>query len=410
MTEPTAGRGLLSGIRVLDLTRMLAGPYGTLLLADLGAEVIKIEDHLGDFTRYGGHVTPGGVGTYFLAVNRNKRSVVLDLKHPKGREVFYDLVKVSDVVVDNMRPEALRRLGCDFDDLKRFNPRIISCSISGFGHTGPYRDRPAFDLIIQALSGAMGLTGHPGAPPCKMGLPVGDVAGGMFGVIGILAALHHRERTGEGRKIDVALLDSLVSMSSYLAAHYFATGEDPGPQGAKHELIVPYETFPTRDAWIVVTCVTPKFWEGLCRALGLEELLEDDRFDDLVKRRENHDALAEILRGAFQRKTAREWLEILEREGVPCAPVNTLAEALADPQVIHRGMVASVPHPRGGEARLAGNPVKASGIEEVFTAPPELGGQTREVLVELLGYSEERLLALEREKAIGMYREGAGQP
>jgi CoA:oxalate CoA-transferase len=281
---------LLSGIRIVDLTRMLAGPYGTMLMGDLGAEIIKIEDHAGDFTRFGGRDPEGGTGTYFLSVNRNKKSVVLDLKHPEGKEIFYDLVKISDVVIDNMRPQALKGLGCDFEDIKEYNPKIISCSISGFGHSGPYRDRPAFDLTVQALSGAMGLTGEEGGPPCKMGLPVGDVAGGMFAVIAILSALHRRQETGRGQKLDIALLDCLVSMSSYLTAFYFANGQDPGPQGSRHEVVVPYQAFPCKDRWIVVTCVTPKFWQGLCRALGLEELIEDKRFEDSQGRLENYSA------------------------------------------------------------------------------------------------------------------------
>ncbi|MBU2547556.1 MAG: CoA transferase [Proteobacteria bacterium] len=398
-------KGLLSGVRVLDLTRMLAGPYGTMILGDLGAEVIKIEDQIGDFTRYGGHVTPGGVGTYFLSINRNKKSVVLDLKRAEGREVFYDLVRISDVVMDNMRPEALRRLKCDYEDLKPHNPRIISCSLSGFGRYGPYRDRPAFDLTVQALSGAMGLTGQPDGEPCRMGLPVGDVSGGMFAVIAILAGLQYRNATGEGRKLDVSLLDGLISMTTYLSAYYFMTGEDPGPQGSRHELIVPYEAFPTRDIWIVVTCVTPKFWEGFCRALEVEELITDERFDDPEKRRQNHGLLIPILRDVFSRRTGREWLERLEAEEVPCAPVNTLARALEDPQVLERNMVVTVPHPRAGDIRVAGNPIKAVGLEERFESPPELGGQTREVLADLLNYTEERINQLETEKVIGIYRE-----
>jgi CoA:oxalate CoA-transferase len=393
-------KGLLSGLRILDLTRMLAGPYGTMLLGDLGAEVIKIEDPMGDFTRYSG-ADPAGLGTYFLSVNRNKKSVVLDLKHPQGLEIFYDLVRCSDVVIDNMRPEALRRLMCDFSDLEPINPRIISCSISGFGHTGPYQDRPAFDLTIQAISGAMGLTGEIGGPPLRMGLPVGDVAGGMFAVIGILAALQERQHSGRGRKVDISLLDCLISMSSYLAGHFFATGLDPGPQGSRHELVVPYEAFPTQDRWLVVTCVTPKFWEGLCRALDLEALISDPRFLDGVKRRENYLELQKILRPAFQKKTVAEWLPLLDKEGVPCAPVNSLAQALKDPQVLERKMVVSVPHPKEGEITLAGNPVKASGMEEDFASPPVLGAHTHEILKGLLGYDEERIQRLKEGMVIG---------
>jgi len=376
-----------------------------MILGDLGAEIIKIEDRMGDFTRYGGHVTPGGIGTYFLSINRNKKSVVLDLKQPAGLAVFYDLVKICDVVVDNMRPDALRRLGCDYEKIKHYNPGIISCSLSGFGHSGPYRDRPAFDLIVQALSGAMGLTGEPGGAPCRMGLPVGDVAGGMFAVIGILAALNHRRTTGQGMKIDVGLLDCLVSMSTYLSAYYFMTGDDPGPQGSRHELIVPYEAFPTKDRWIVVTCVTPKFWECFCRALDMEELIRDERFDTAEKRLKNHDQLTKIIKDTLIRRPGDEWLQRLEAQGVPCAPVNTLAQALEDPQVKERKMTISIPHPRAGEVRLAGNPIKAIGMEERFQCPPELGEHTHEVLAGLLEYPEEKILELEARKVIGIHRE-----
>lgn len=382
--------GMLAGVRVLDLTRMLAGPYGTMLLADMGAEVIKIEEPLGDFTRYGGHRTADGIGTYFLSINRNKKSVVIDLKKPEGRDVFYELVKVADVVIDNMRPEALKRIGCGYEDLRVHNPGIISCSLSGFGHTGPYRDRPAFDLTVQALSGAMGLTGQPDGPPCKMGLPIGDVAGGMFAAIAILAALQKRHATGKGSRLDVGLLDCLVSMTSYLSTYYFMTGDDPGPQGSRHELIVPYQAFAARDQWLVVACVTPKFWEGLCRVLGCEHLIADERFADASGRLENRDELVAILSQAFATRDRQEWLELLEKEGVPCAPVNTLGQALADPQVKAREMVVEVPHPREGKIRMAGNPVK-TGDPDRLEAAPELGGHTAEVLNGLLGYTKEQV-------------------
>ena len=227
--------GLLSGIRILDLTRMLAGPYGTLLLADLGAEVIKVEDFNGDYTRGGGQPPFEGMGTYFLSINRNKKSLILHLKDPRGLKIFYELVKVCDVVIDNMRPLALKRLKCDFDDLKEHNPKIISCSLSGYGHTGPYQDRPAFDLSIQALSGGMSMTGEKGGPPVRAGIPVGDLNGGMFAAMGILAALHHRDKTGQGQKLDVSLLDGQVSMASYQAAQILGSPvPNPGRRGVHY--------------------------------------------------------------------------------------------------------------------------------------------------------------------------------
>jgi CoA:oxalate CoA-transferase len=394
-------KGLLSGIRILDLTRMLAGPYGTMLLGDMGAEIIKIEDSAGDFTRVASQITHDGVSAYFLSVNRNKRSIILDLKNPEGKAVFCEMVKVSDVVVDNMRPQALRKLKCDFDDLKKFNPKIISCSISGFGHTGPYQDRPAFDLTIQAWSGGMGLTGEKGGAPVRMGIPLADLAGGFFGALAIVSALLNRNITGKGQKLDISLLDCQISLTSYLAAYYFIGGMIAGPQGSRHESIVPYEAFKTKDIWVVVACVTPKFWEGLCRVLGLEQLISDERFKDTMKRLVNHDALFPILQKAFLQKTADEWLRKLDQEGVPSAPVNTIDRALNDPQVLERNMVVEIDHPRG-KFKLAGNPIKTPGPgEEVFLPPPDHGEHTEEILRDLLGYSEEKIKELKAQKAVG---------
>jgi CoA:oxalate CoA-transferase len=391
---------LLEGVRILDLTRMLAGPYATMLLGDLGAEVIKIEDRRGDYTRISGQYSLGGMGAYFLAINRNKKSVVLDLKHPRAREVFYELVRVSDVVVDNMRPQALDRLGCGYEELKRVNPRIISCSLSGFGHSGPYRDRPAFDLTIQALGGAMSITGEKGGPPVRMGLPMGDLAGGLFAALGIVSALHFRSRTGKGRWLDISLLDCQISLLSYLIAYHSIGGLVPGPQGSRHESIVPYQAFHTKDIWIVVACSTPKFWEGLCRAIGREDLITDDRFDDPIKRVQNQDELVPILEEIFLEKSADEWLEALEREEVPCAPVNTLDRALSDPQVLHRRMVVELEHPALGRFKAAGNPIKTACAEESFASPPLLGEHTEEVLMGLLGYDRSRIQELVEEGVI----------
>jgi len=384
---------------------MLAGPYGTLLLADMGAEMIKIEDHFGDYTRLGVMTSIGKMGAYFLALNRNKKSVVLDLKNPKGREIFYELVKVSDVVVDNMRPQALKKLKCDYDDLKKVNPRIISCSLSGFGHTGPYRDRTAFDLTIQAISGGMSVTGEVGGAPARAGIPIGDVAGGMAAALSIVSALHYRESTGKGQKLDISLLDAQISLASYLVAYYLVGGILSGPQGSRHGSIVPYEAFNTKDIWIVVACVTEKFWEGLCIALELEELIIDERFDNGIKRLQNHDELIHILQERFLTKTATEWLKLLEEADVPCAPVNTLDLALSDPQVLARNMVIDINHPRFGNFKLAGNPIKASETEDVFVPPPQHGEYTEEVLKEILGYSEEKIHKLKEEKVIGILEE-----
>ncbi|MFO7965596.1 MAG: CoA transferase [Desulfobacterales bacterium] len=397
LTARNAMQGLLNGIRILDLTRMLAGPYGTMLLGDLGADVIKIEDFSGDYTRL--------LDAYYLSINRNKRSFVLDIKSPEGKRVFFDLVKVSDVVIDNMRPNALRKLGFDYDDIKVHNPGIISCSLSGYGHTGPYRDKPAFDLSIQAISGGMSLTGEKGGPPVKMGIPIADIAGGMFAAFAVVSALVNRNATGEGRKLDISMLDSQISMASYLAAYYLINGTVAGPQGARHESIVPYEAFRTRDRWIVVACVTPKFWESLCRTLGTAELLSDERFSDPAKRLENRDDLAARIQDAFLSKTTDEWLALLERAGVPCAPVNALDHALNDPQVLARDMVLEFEHPRLNRIRVAGNPVKSPGFNMPKRRPPELGEHTEEVLKEFLNYSDDTIAMLETQKTIASRKE-----
>jgi len=398
--------GLLSGVRILDLTRMLSGPYGTMLLGDLGAEIIKIESPEGDLSRMGGQGSWEGRGDYFLAINRNKKSVVLDLKHPEGKKVFYELVKKVDVVYDNMRPKALRDLKCDFDDLKKYNPKIIACSLTGYGHTGPYQDLPSFDLIVQALGGGMSVTGEPGGSPARMGYPVGDLGGGMFSALAIVSAIIYRDRTGKGQKIDTSLLDGQISMSSYLTSFYFRRENwVPGPQGSRHESIVPYEAFQTKDIHIVVACVGDKFWEGLCRAMALEELMADERFADMGKRLANHDLLIPILQERFLEKTCDEWLELLEKEQVPRAPVNPIDRVVSDPQVSARNMVPELEHPVLGKIRVAGNPIKAPGIEETFTFPPQLGEHTAEVLKEILGYSDETIKKLAEEKAIGLEKE-----
>ncbi|MCP4751327.1 MAG: CoA transferase [Proteobacteria bacterium] len=392
--------GLLKGIRILDLTQMLAGPFGTLLLADMGAEVIKIENPGGDRTRMGGQAPFENMGTYFLSINRNKKSVVIDLKNPKGLELFYEMVRKADVVVDNMRPKALDDLKVDFDNLKKHNPKIVSCSLSGYGHTGPYKDLPSFDLIAQAMSGGMSITGEADGPPIRAGIAVGDLSGGMFSALGILAALQKRDRTGEGQKIDVGLLDCLVSMTTYLTAYYFKDGMIPGPQGSRHAVIVPYEAYKAEDLWLVIAAVVPKQWESLCRALEREDLMVDERFVDHGKRLENRDVLFDILQEIFSQKPVDEWIEILQKADVPCSPVNTLDRVLNDPQVLERNMVVDLEHPEKGKISLAGNPIKAPGTDEFLNFPPDLGQHTAEVLKDLLGYSDEKVGQLAAENVV----------
>jgi crotonobetainyl-CoA:carnitine CoA-transferase CaiB-like acyl-CoA transferase len=391
--------GLLSGARILDLSHMLAGPFGSMMMGDLGAEVIKIEPPGGDPMRRMGPHFLAGESAYYLSTNRNKKSVTLDLRTQRGRAVFYDLVRVSDVVYDNFRPGVTRKLQVDYATLKRINPRIICCSISGFGQSGPYRDRPAFDIALQALSGAMSITGS-GDEPTRMGIPMGDLAGGMYAAFAIAAALYQREKTGEGCCIDIALLDCLVSLLTYVAQYYFHDGIVPGPMGTQHMSVVPYQTFKTKDGHIVIAAFTEKFWQGLCRALDLTRLIDDPRFVNNDARREHKSELIPILAAAFLTRTTSEWMARLEEESVPSGAIQTLDRVLADPQIAARQMKVNVEHPAIGDLPMLGVPVKVENVTPKLAPPPLLSEHTESVLTELLRYSAEDIARLREEKAI----------
>jgi len=394
-------KSLLSGVRIVDLSRMLAGPYGTLLLGDLGAEIIKIEGPEGDPTR---NVTPtriNGEDPYFLGLNRNKKSITLKLTTPKGREIFHRLVGVSDVVYDNFRPDVLERVGADYETLKKVNPRIISCSISGFGHTGAMKNLPAYDLTLQAMGGAMSVTGEPGRPPVRLGLPMGDLAGGMFAAYALSAALFYREKTGEGVKIDLSLLDCQISLLTYMAQYYFFSGIVPGPIGSGHQSVVPYQAFKTQDIWIVVAVFVEKFWARFCKVLGLENIISDPRFDENEKRLRNKAILIPILEEAILKWKGEDLLKRLDEEDVPAAPVNTFDRALSNPQVLSRNMVLEIDHPKAGKFKSVGNPVKVPLFpEEKFQPPPLLGQHNESVYCEVLGYSPAELEKWKKEGII----------
>jgi formyl-CoA transferase/CoA:oxalate CoA-transferase len=396
---------LFEGVRVLDLSRMLAGPYGSMLLADLGAEVIKIEEPRGgDPMRVMGppFLSESGESAYFLAINRNKKSVALDLECPDGRAVFFDLCRVADVVWENFRPGVMARLGCAPEHLRTLNPRLVVCSISAYGQDGPYRDWPAFDLALQAMGGAMSLTGEEGRPPVRMGLPMGDLAGGMFGALAVAGALLQRARTGEGTTIDLSLLDAQVSLLTYVAQYYWADGRVPGPVGSGHASVVPYQAFASRDGFLVVAVFAEKFWSGFCRAIVRPDLAGDARFDTNQKRVAGKAELVSELERVFATRPTAEWLTRLQAEGVPAAPIQRVDQVLRDPQVVGREMVVDLEHPKLGRLPTLGTPIKPAGAPPFRPAsPPALGEHTDAVLGSLLRYPPDRIAGLRRAGAVG---------
>ena len=363
----------LRGIRVLDLTRMLAGPYATMLLADMGAEVIKVEDPAGDpIRRMGPPFEPDGRSAYFMAVNRNKKSVVLDLRTERDRERFLQLVRTADAVVDNFRAGVMEKLGLTPGHLRAVRPDLVTCSLTAFGSDGPYRDRPGFDLVLQAMGGGMSITGEPGGLPARSGVPIGDLAGGIFAALAVCAALLRRERTGEGEHVDLSLLDVQVSLLTYVGQYYLTDGRVPGPVGSGHQSVVPYQAFRTADGHVVIAVFGENFWPPLCRALDLEDLI--GRYPDNATRHARRDEVVDCLQRRLLERTTDEWVGVLWAAGVPSGPVNTVDRALHDPQVRHRGMVVS-----DGERELLGNPIK-TGAPDTFAPAPALGQHDAELL------------------------------
>lgn len=390
-------RHCLSDIRVLEIGQVLAAPYAGMILGDLGADVIKIESpNGGDSARRTPPHFYKGESLYFMALNRNKKSVAIDLTTSEGLQAFYDLAAKSDVVLDNLRSGVLEKLRIDHRTLLAYNPQLISCSINGYGSNTPDRSKPSFDLMIQAKGGGMSLTGEPDAPPVRMGVSISDHVAGIYAVTGILAALHERRLTKKGKRIEVPLLSTMISLLSYEAAFYLYSGEVPGPVGSGHRSLVPYGAVPTKDGRIVIDAHLPKFWSSLCRALDLEGIEQDQRFNSLEARGRNRQELMGILDQQFRRKTSREWLSILEANGVPCAPVNDLQAALTDPSVLALNMVADIEHKGVNFSfKAPDNPIRAFGSQSSqHASPPLLGEHTREVLEEILGYPEELIQRL----------------
>lgn len=395
----------LTGLRILDLTHILSGPFGTMTLADLGAEVIKIEPLTGERTRGLLAQDPkhsiDGMGAYFINLNRNKKSVALDLKSERGRAIFYELVKTADIVFDNFSVGVTKKLAIDYARLSEINPRIITCSITGFGSEGPGMHRTAFDQVVQAYGGSMSITGDNIERPQRAGLPIADLGGSLYAMVGVLTALYERQRSGQGQHVDISMLDGQVAMLSYMATMYFLSGEDPEPIGNSHFVHVPYNSFKTADGFIVIAIIFDHFWEGLLEVLDCEELRKPE-FDHQPGRLANKEYIENRVGEIFATNSSAHWLELLEARRIPCAPVNTFSQALGDSQVQHRNMVVDLPHPNGQKTRGPGNPVKLSRTnEENFEAAPLIGQHTDDVLGNLLGYDTETLTALREQKIIG---------
>jgi CoA:oxalate CoA-transferase len=382
--------GALSGIRVLDLSHVLAGPTATMILGDLGAEVIHIEPPQGDDAReYGpfiGQVDKDHSG-YFISLNRNKKSMVLNLRHEKGKEILRELIEVSDVIIENYRPGTMRNLGFAWEEVQLMNPRIIYASISGFGHdTLPeYSNRPSYDVVAQAYSGLMSLTGPEQGPPCRVGSSIGDIIAGHQAAIGILAALFHRTVTGKGQRYDGSMVDGLFSTLENAVVRYTSQGEIPQPLGTAHPSITPFQAFPAKDNWIVIAIGTDKLWARFCAVIGRDDLAEDQRFLTNPLRTENRDRLASILTAELGKRTAREWADILEKEGIPCSLVNNIKQICEDPQVQFRNMLVEVEQPGVGKVRIAGSPFHLSETPgRVYHGAPSLGEHTEAILTAVL--------------------------
>jgi len=389
--------GPLQGIRVLDLTWVLAGPFASMILGDLEAEVIKVErPPYGDVARTTGPIV-NGESCYFFSINRGKKSVCLDLKAERGRDLFLRLAGLSDVLMENFTPGTMDKLGLGYDVLQKHNPRLIYAATSGFGQTGPERLRPALDIVVQGMGGVMSITGEPDGPPLRPGLSLGDIAAGLYTAIGVLAALHERERSGQGQMIDIAMLDCQVAILENAFIRYFATGELPKPIGSRHPLATPFQAFPTSDGWIVLALSwgVENQWELFCATIGRVDLIDDPRFDTPALRTEHHPELEPILNEAMRQKTTSEWLEEFDAIGLPCGPLNNIAQAAEQPQIAARRMLVEVEHPRIGRLKLPDTPVKLSRTPGGIKGPsPALGQDTYEVLSSLLGLSAEEMAEL----------------
>jgi CoA:oxalate CoA-transferase len=391
----------LKGVVVLDLSRVLAGPYASMMMADYGATMVKIEPpRVGDDSRaYGPFV--GKESAYFMSLNRNKRSMTLNLKEQAAKDLFREMVKKADVVLENYRPGTMEKFGLGYEELKQINPKIIYATCSGFGQTGPYVHKPAYDIIVQAMGGIMSVTGPEGGEPTRVGASVGDIIAGLFTTIGVLMALYHRERTGEGQLVDVGMLDCQVAVLENAISRYLVSGEVPQPIGNRHPSITPFAAYTAKDGHIIVGAGNDRLWEKLCNLIERTDLLADERFSTNLKRTQNVNELKVILDAVFKVKTIDQWMKALEAAGVPCAPINTVDKIINDPQIKAREMIVELEHPVAGHMKVPGVPIKFSATPgSVDTPAPLLGQHTEELLHELLGLSKEQVDELRAKNAI----------
>ena len=391
----------LDGVRVLDISRVLSGPYCSMVLGDLGAEIIKVEPPEGDETRTWPPFYPNGESGYYLALNRNKKGIVLDLKNPQGKEILYGLARKSDIMMENFTPGVVKRLNIDYESMKKINPKIIYCSISGFGQTGPYRKKKAYDPVIQAMGGAMSLTGVKGGEPAKIGIPVGDLGGSFMAISSILASLFAREKQGVGDYIDISMLDGQVFMLSIMASEYFAEGKVPERWGLEHPWRVPSKTFKTKNGYITSSATSGTLYPALCRVLGLEKLIDDPRFKTNALRVKNRDQIYPVIDKVMLTKTSEEWEKLFEEAGLPAGIMNNLHQVFTDPQVLERGMLQIIEHPKIPQLKMIGVPFKFMNSEhKKMTHPPLLGEHTDEILRTVLGYDDAKIAKVRQEKAV----------
>lgn len=394
----------LEGIRVLDLTRALAGPFCTLMLGDHGADVIKIEIPVtGDDTRKWGPPFIGEESAYFLSINRNKRSLTLNFKEEKAKEIFRKLAKDADVVVENFTPGVMERFGLGYDDIKAINPGIVYCSISGFGQTGPYRSRPAYDQIMQGLSGLMSITGEPDGEPQKVGIAVADIGAGMWAAFAVMAAIHNRSHQGEGQGqyIDISMMDAQVAWLTYQAANFFATDETPKRLGAAHPNLVPYQAFMCQDnKYLNLAVGSERIWDRFCEGMNMPELKEDPDYATNVERAQNRSKIVPLLQEIFLKRPVMEWVEQLQKFSVPCGPINDLADVFSDPQLLSRDMYQEMTHPTLGKIKQLGIPIKFSRTPGALDLPPPLLGQHNQEVLESLGYSSAEIEELKAQEVI----------